>query len=345
MLVIGGGPAGAQAARAAAAAGARVLLVEKKRRAGALPHCAEFAPRLLGLEVAISARARVQEVAGMETHLTGGGEAAFLPGPGWILDRQVFDHDLVLTAATAGAEVWAATRFLGFAGERALLARGRDQVEVGFGAAVAADGAASPAARAAGLSGLAVVAGLQWEVPLARPLTRTQIYLDPTFRPGYAWLFPKGRAANLGLGCLAGLNPPRLLEGFRQRLLTAGVILPGILAITGGAIAVGGPRPQPFQGRLLLAGDAAGLTHPVSGAGIPQAVFAGALAGAAAARLAGGKAGAAEDYATELAGRYGAHLAHGLALRHEMEAGWDGPDFVGLMARIWPGLGGGRRGR
>ena len=43
---------------------------------------------------------------------------------------------------------------------------------------------------------------------------------------------------------------------------------------------------------VLLAGDAAGLTNPVTGAGIASAVQSGALAGRAAVDLLGGRAGA-----------------------------------------------------
>ncbi|CAO0820866.1 hypothetical protein DFAR_1990005 [Desulfarculales bacterium] len=85
---------------------AKVLLVEAKRRGRAMPHCAEFVSRLLGLEVEITPRAQVQAVAGVETWLAGQG--VFTAGPGWVLDRQVFDMALLEAAALAGVEVWVA---------------------------------------------------------------------------------------------------------------------------------------------------------------------------------------------------------------------------------------------
>jgi flavin-dependent dehydrogenase len=142
--------------------------------------------------------------------------------------------------------------------------------------------------------------------------------------------------ANLGLGCLPSARPLARLEELRQELLAQGVIGPGCLARSGGAIPVGGPRPQPWEGRVLLAGDAAGLTHPLTGAGIPQAVFSGAQAGQAALALAGGAAEAAQEYAHALSLRYGRYLQRGLAARRQWEEGWQG-DFAGLMARTWPG--------
>lgn len=180
------------------------------------------------------------------------------------------------------------------------------------------------------------MAGVQMQVPLARPLERTLVYLEPAIRHGYAWLFPRGAAANLGLGCRVQAKPQKRLDELRSRLLAQGLILPGVLALAGGAIPVGGPRPEMAKGRVLLAGDAAGLTHPVTGAGIPQAVFSGAEAGQAAARLACGQPEAGQEYQHEVAARYGRHLARGLAARAEMERGWDAEDFAGLMARVWP---------
>jgi geranylgeranyl reductase family protein len=338
VLVVGAGPAGSRAAEAAAQAGAKALLVEAKRRAGALPHCAEFVPQALALEMRMPERARVQAVTGMETRLAGA--LGFLPTPGWILDRQVFDFALAAGAARAGAEVWTGTRLLGRENGRWRLKRGGEVVEIQAGAVVAADGAASPTARALGLKPPRTLPGVQVVAPLAAPLTRTLIFLRSEIMGGYAWLFPRGQVANLGLGCAAQAGPWPLLEALRRELMAQGLILPGALGKSVGAIPVDGPRPQPWRENVFLAGDAAGLTHPLSGAGIPQAVFSGAEAGAAAAALAGGSGQSAlDDYAQALTLRYGRYLARGLAARARWEADWESGDFVGLMRETWPGLG------
>ncbi|MFH1058852.1 MAG: geranylgeranyl reductase, partial [Pseudomonadota bacterium] len=340
----GGGPAGARAATAAAAAGARVLVGERQRRGGALPHCAEFVPRLMALEAPVVERARVQAVAGMRTGLAG--LERFSPGPGWVLDRQVFDYALLEQAAITGAEVWVASRVKGREHGRWLVERAGLQIEVTAGAVVAADGAASAVAGRLGWPRQALLAGVQYTVPLLKDMEHTQVWLDPAYRHGYAWLFPRGASANLGLGCRVESKPRRLLEGLRTRLEADGVIGPGVLALGGGAIPVGGLRAELARENVLLAGDAAGLTHPISGAGIPQAVFSGHEAGIAAAALAGGEAAAADAYAQAVTLRYGRSQAAGLAARQRQEAAWDGPDFAGLMAATWPAwTAGERRGR
>ncbi|CAO0820867.1 hypothetical protein DFAR_1990006 [Desulfarculales bacterium] len=122
--------------------------------------------------------------------------------------------------------------------------------------------------------------------------------------------------ANLGLGCQGQAR--RFLEELRLSLLARGIIRPGVLAYAGGTILVGGPRADWVRKGVILGGDAAGLTHPVSGAGIPQAV----LSGGEAAALAGGQAAAGEDYAQSL------HCA--------MAVIWRG---VWLPACVWPRTG------
>ena len=84
---------------------------------------------------------------------------------------------------------------------------------------------------------------------------------------------------------------------------------------TGGAIPVGGMlKPWGFlqNTAVLLAGDAAGLANPVSGAGIAAAVHSGRLAGQAAA------SGKFQDYEDELEDVYRAALERALSRRKEL---------------------------
>jgi flavin-dependent dehydrogenase len=71
---------------------------------------------------------------------------------------------------------------------------------------------------------------------------------------------------------------------------------------------------------VLLAGDAAGLANPITGAGIASAVHSGTLAGEAAARFVAGDRAACEAYAQELEDLFGAALARAAARRRELAA-------------------------
>ncbi|MEJ5211656.1 MAG: hypothetical protein WHV61_09535, partial [Burkholderiales bacterium] len=92
-------------------------------------------------------------------------------------------------------------------------------------------------------------------------------------------------------------------------------VAPTILRRTGGAIPVGGLRARLAVGRVLFAGDAAGLTHPVTGAGIAAAVISGERAGAAAADWLAGRTRALEDYEAELRDTFGVSLARAVTRR------------------------------
>ncbi len=90
------------------------------------------------------------------------------------------------------------------------------------------------------------------------------------------------------------------------------------LQITGGLIPIGGPLKN-HGSDLLLAGDAAGLCHPVSGAGIAAALLSGRLAGEAAAGfILGSGREALAAYADEIETVFGESLRNAAARRRSM---------------------------
>jgi len=94
-----------------------------------------------------------------------------------------------------------------------------------------------------------------------------------------------------------------------------------IIAHTGGAIPVGGMLTVFSwfcETPVLLAGDAAGLTNPVTGAGITSAVVSGDLAGQAAADWLHGNETAFKDYTEELRDLFGTALDRALRRRNEI---------------------------
>jgi digeranylgeranylglycerophospholipid reductase len=91
--------------------------------------------------------------------------------------------------------------------------------------------------------------------------------------------------------------------------------------------------------QVLLAGDAAGLAHPVTGAGIAAAVYSGRLAGEAAHAVLTGDKDAVQDYEDELRAVFGASLARALerrrALRAAAEQGERGTPDKAALRRSW----------
>jgi geranylgeranyl reductase family protein len=117
---------------------------------------------------------------------------------------------------------------------------------------------------------------------------------------GYGWLFPKGDHINIGVGAFAPEADDTqlksvtrdLLNGYAARRLGVAT-LPHI---TGQHLGMGGHAYVP-RGRVLLAGDAAGLSDPLTGEGIHSAIVSGQ---AAAAAILDAKANVAEAYAGRL---------------------------------------------
>jgi digeranylgeranylglycerophospholipid reductase len=324
VLVVGAGPGGTAAAWRAAEAGLAVLVVEKRSEIGVPAQCAGFVPDPL-IEHARGAGVLRQRVERMASHLPSGA-VEYSDFPGLMVDRSAFDKALADRAACAGAVITTRSRLASIdtaESSARIVAGGGSEVTVGYRALIAADGPASVVARLLGLERLATVQTRQYTVPLRRAQGHTDIWLSEEFPGGYAWLFPKGDVANLGLGAdrrlLPDLKAP--LERLRAKLVAERVVGPEILARTGGAIPVGGMRASLVHGNALFVGDAAGLTHPVTGAGIAAAVQSGELAGAAAAAfLSGRNPSALAEYDGEVRALFGSTLERALKRRAGLES-------------------------
>lgn len=105
---------------------------------------------------------------------------------------------------------------------------------------------------------------------------------------GYGWVFPKEGHLNAGLYCTRGLSGELVsaLDGFLESCGLSGRRLDGPFAYPVPRVAAGAAVAR---GRVMLAGDAAGLADAVTGEGIRHAMASGRLAAeAAAAAIASG---------------------------------------------------------
>jgi geranylgeranyl reductase family protein len=323
VLVLGLGPAGAAAACAAARAGARVIAVDRKAEAGVPVQCAEFVPALIGQEAGDIAAARRQAITEMVTFVedeTGDTTPDFR---GTMISRADFDRLMVDKAMAAGAACHFASPVRSIAADgRARLASG---AEIAARVLIGADGPHSLAGKAIGAVNRVLIESRQVTVPLLTPHGATDIFLSADIPGGYGWLFPRGDVANVGVGVEAAakqrLKP--LLLALHDRLAREGRVGREVMALTGGPIPAGGmvgPAGSTGATPLLLAGDAAGLANPVTGAGISAAVTSGAMAGRAAAAICAGTPGAANQYRDDLEDLFGPPLARALARRAELLA-------------------------
>lgn len=328
VLVIGLGPGGASAAATAAEAGREVLAIERNRVIGEPVQCAEFIPRPMG-RYAQGEGVLQQTITGMKTALPSG-EVAESEFPGLMIDRAAFDQAIAERARAAGAELRSATRLVGLdpANRRATIADESGETEIGFGVLVAADGPHSPSARLAGVPPQRTVQTRQYTVPLLTEYPDTDIWLSDDFPGGYGWLFPRAGVANIGLGIDRAVDRDLKgpLEALHAHLVEKGLVGAEILGRTGGAIPVGGLREHlVLDGPLLLVGDAAGLTHPITGAGIAAGVVSGERAGEAAAAWLDGDEEALEEYEEDVRDQFETSVARGVARRQELDRIWRTP--------------------
>ncbi len=356
ILVVGAGPAGSMAAAAAAREGAETVMIDAKVRIGEQPHCGEFVPERLFSDAAIERTAIIQRVDYLETRVTAQAEAvgreeserkkSEISSPGFLIDRVRFDRDLAREAAAQGVTVFCSARLLHAADEGWVVKHGGKNRIFRPKLTIAADGACSAVAAALAMKAPEVLRGLQAEVPLVDPLNKTLVFLDRNFVGGYGWVFPKGKAANVGIGAIPGkhLRMGKRLDQFMETLCKEGLIRRGVLARSGGLIPVSGIRERLVLGTVAFCGDAAGLTHPITGAGIPQAVFSGELAGrAAAAALKNSDTRYLGEYEAEIRSRYDGVSGHALGKRALMMDRWYDPDFEGLCEETWIGFKGYRK--
>ncbi|WP_240883702.1 geranylgeranyl diphosphate reductase [Sphingomonas sp. SFZ2018-12] len=293
VVVVGGGPAGATAATDLARQGRHVLLLDRAGRikpcGGAIPPRAiqdfEIPEHLL---VARARAARMIAPSGMTVDMPCG------DGFVGLVDREVFDEWLRARAALAGAERRTGTfesierdsdgcAVIVYRGER-----GGDPVRVRARSVIGADGARSKVARATVKGADKVPCVFAYHEIVKSPAVASDVFdpdrcdvyyqghLSPDF---YAWIFPHGDTASIGVG---SANKGFALRDAIGRLRDQ-TGLDGCETIR----REGAPIPLKPLRRwdngidTVVAGDAAGVVAPSSGEGIYYAMACGRIAGEA----------------------------------------------------------------
>lgn len=334
VLVVGAGPAGSSAARMAAEAGAKVLLIDKKTTLGFPVQCAEFVPMQLAVEERILPVHIARRVSALETYLPDG-EIRMSRSPGFVLHRGLFDKHLAAAAGLAGAHIIAGTKVI-LPSPQGIWVESRGSVkEIKGKLIIGADGPKSIVGSWMGSINREFLITAQCEAVLDENINQEnlRVFFSPFYRGGYGWAFPKGETANVGVGCRR--RPSRSLD-FLLSYLKIGP--EAIIGRTGGLIPVGGPVAQTCRDRYLLCGDAAGQTHPVSGAGIAHAILCGRMAGRYAARAAlEGDLTILRGYEQEWRDMLQPVLERAVANRKYMEEKWteDVTEFCRLIRETW----------
>ncbi len=340
--MIGAGPAGSSAAHAAAQGGAKVLLIDRRQRIGVPVQCAEFVPQWISRHASFSPACIVQKVDKMIAHLPDG-TCCEMKSPGFMLDRSLFDKELAASAVLSGGKISIETTALNLSPEGLIVERGSKRELIHSKVFIGADGAHSSIARSAGQTPLKTILALQYEVVMPESQNHVDVYFHKDYEGGYAWFFPKGRTANVGVGIIVQKTALLLkrMDHFLEYLVGSGKLEPvEIVAKTGGSIPCEMSRRTIFD-NVLLVGDAAGHAHPITGAGVLNAVIAGEAAGRIAAEaVQRGNLRHLENYEIEWQEAFGKSLAYGALKREFLEKNWSEPGvgFEELIRKTWVGF-------
>ncbi|GAA1258589.1 geranylgeranyl reductase family protein [Kitasatospora nipponensis] len=291
VVVVGAGPAGASAAYAAASSGRRVLLLDKAEHpryktcgGGIIGPSRDTLPADFKIPFQDRVHAVTFALNGRFTRTRRSKRMLF-----GLVNRSEFDLRLVESAQQAGAVLVTGVTVTGVeqqGGEdrRTVAVTLADGRSVQARAVVGADGSASRIGRHVGVTFDQIDLGLEAEIPVPERVVRAwegRIHLDWGPLPGsYGWVFPKTDSGTLTVGVISargdGELTKRYLADYIRRLGLAGFEP----AVESGHLTRCRAEDSPLsRGRVLVAGDAAGLLEPWTREGISYALRSGRLAG------------------------------------------------------------------
>ena len=284
VIVIGGGPAGSTTARYLAEGGADVLVVDGRDPIGTPLQCGELVPtneemrRLCPKVPNIDDLLRTPEHAisrkTSEMHLVPpSGKPLRFQFEGYMLNRVAHDEALVDLAKSRGAEYLVNSRVDSIGGNTVKLRSGR---ELNAKVIVGAGGHNDPLRRTFWNES-------SLKIPVKFVLMdgdfgdAVELHFGSMAPGGYAWMFPKNRGANIGVGIQNKFSKNKNLNDLSNDFISR---YEGDITFSGaGSLPMSGSIKTFVKGNYVLVGDSAGMVLPSNGAGITIAMIGGRIAG------------------------------------------------------------------
>jgi geranylgeranyl reductase family protein len=300
-IVVGGGPAGSTTAYRLAEQGASVLLADKAVFPRDKPCGGGMTLRAVR-QCPVDPTPVVEELVDqVELRFRYGASVVHRANEPvvWMTQRCRLDKFLLDAARERGVEVREGVKVGIDSGSSTTVTIGGERVT--GETIVGADGANGITAKATGL-GEGITYGVAYEGNVKYPTLPRERYarrlvLELADIPGgYAWVFPKGDHANVGVGGWQS-EGPKLRDHLRRACEAHGLDPEELEELRGHRLPLRQSATQIAGERALLVGDAAGLIDPVSGDGMYECFVSSRLAAASILDLLAGRASTLEPYA------------------------------------------------
>ena len=346
VVVVGGGPAGTMSARYAAMRGVSTLLIEEHRAVGSPVQCTGLVSSKTLAVCGIEPGSWVyQEVTGAHIFAPDGSSVS-IGGEkvrAYVVDRKIFDRNLLGLAAVAGAEVMIGTKAVGLGdadGRKVLeVISGGRKMCIKAGVVIGADGVQGSIARWSGLGQVQkVLSGVQIETAYdVEDTGHVEVFVGSEVPGFFAWAVPvSDNTARIGLCVDAARTQLSAYEHLMQFLHTNPRMKEratrGCSDLLVGCIPLG-PQSCTVADGVLITGDAAGQVKPTSGGGVYMGALCAKIAGEVAAKavLSGDTSkGALMEYDRRWREAVGRELAVGMRI-HKVFGRLGDEDFNELM--------------
>jgi len=322
VVVVGAGPAGSIAAKYAALNGASTLMIEEHASIGSPVQCT-------GL---ISTAALRECETGEGNFVLNKMWGAFVYAPdgeelvvqgkevkAYVIDRKIFDRELVERSLDEGANILLRTRFIGMDRGKIVVISNGEKKEIRANILIGADGIQSSVGRAAGLERCEkFLSGIQFEAPyISKDPEFVEIFTGNDIAPGFfAWAVPFNGYARIGLAKNPGVPARYYLEKLLKHPVVASRYKGSRTEFVLGGIPLCPPK-KTTTGSVMLVGDAAGQVKPTSGGGIYMGAVCAKIAGEVAAR-ASRKEANLEEYEKRWRDKVGRELSIGMRIHKSL---------------------------
>ncbi|MFO7810283.1 MAG: NAD(P)/FAD-dependent oxidoreductase, partial [Candidatus Delongbacteria bacterium] len=294
VIVVGGGPGGCTAAKECAEKGLRVLLLERHREIGVPVRCGEAVGKA-GLTEFFDPDHRIVKryVKKFDIRfIAPNGETLDLyhKSEAAVLDRKIFDPELSVMAANAGAKILTSANVTGLLTENEYITGvkyeyGGKEYKADSRIVIGADGIESRIGRWAGVDTVPdfndMESCVQYNVSDKNPVTdRMDFYFGKNIAPsGYLWVFPKiNKTLNIGVGVNGPGSKDKKAGEYLHDFIRNKYPAASILGSTCGGVVCADTLKNISGNGFMLVGDAAHQTNAVSGGGIINAMKGGRAA-------------------------------------------------------------------